>query len=140
VAYGRLVFSELSSGGIRLDNCDNCDNVIHIRRAQRARLAAEVHEQLPGLGDGERRQVLEDRLREQAAAEAEDFVWRREQAAVEQARRDAARAAARSGRSVNARPRRLPTLSGRRCRARTAARSRRPGCARRAATGARPRP
>jgi hypothetical protein len=32
---------------------------------------------LPGLAEGERRQVLEDRLREQADIEAEDFVWRR---------------------------------------------------------------
>jgi len=83
--------------GIRLDTggeCDNCGNVLHIRRARRARIAAEVDAKLPGLADGERRQVLEDRLRRQAAIEAEDFVWRREQAAVEQARRDAARAAA----------------------------------------------
>ncbi|MFD3621496.1 hypothetical protein ACFWWT_41115 [Streptomyces sp. NPDC058676] len=80
--------------GIRLDTggeCDNCGNVIHIRRARRARIAAEVDAQLPGLGAGERRQVLEGRLREQVAAEAENFVWRREQAL---ARRDAARAAA----------------------------------------------
>jgi len=37
--------------------------------------------------------VLEERLREQAALEAADFAWRREQAAAERARRDAARAA-----------------------------------------------
>ncbi|MFF9403825.1 hypothetical protein [Streptomyces sp. NPDC014744] len=49
---------------------------------------------MPGLSDGERRSVLEERLREQAASEAEDFVWRREQAREQQARRDAARAAA----------------------------------------------
>ncbi|WP_225637179.1 hypothetical protein [Streptomyces solaniscabiei] len=41
------------------------------------------------LGDGERRRVLEERLREQAVIEAEDRAWRRKQA-----RRDAACAAA----------------------------------------------
>ncbi|MCX5434767.1 hypothetical protein OHU11_42065 (plasmid) [Streptomyces sp. NBC_00257] len=83
--------------GIRLDTggeCENCANVIHIRRARRARIGAEIDRELPGLSDGERRGVLEDRLREQAAIEAEDFVWRREQARAEQARREAARAAA----------------------------------------------
>ncbi|WP_237276629.1 hypothetical protein [Streptomyces caniscabiei] len=83
--------------GIRLDtggDCDNCDNVIHIRRVRRARIAADIDRELPGLGTGERRQVLEGRLREYAAAEAEDFVVRRERARAEQARRDAARAAA----------------------------------------------
>ncbi|OEJ21837.1 hypothetical protein AR457_40855 [Streptomyces agglomeratus] len=83
--------------GIRLDTggeCENCHNVIHIRRARRARIAAEVDRELPGLSDGERHQVLEERLREQAAIEAEDFVWRREQARAERARRDADRAAA----------------------------------------------
>lgn len=83
--------------GIRLDTgaeCDSCDNVIHIRRAQRARTAAEIDAQLPGLRDGEHRQVLEDRLRKQADLEAEDLVWRRELAAAEQARRDTARATA----------------------------------------------
>ncbi|MFE4336813.1 hypothetical protein ACFRQM_48060 [Streptomyces sp. NPDC056831] len=83
--------------GIRLDTgsgCENCGNVIHLRRARRVKITAEIDRELPGLGDGERRQVLEDRLRKQAAIEAEDFVWRREQAAAEQARRDAARSAA----------------------------------------------
>ncbi|MCY0930893.1 hypothetical protein OTB20_32815 [Streptomyces sp. H27-H1] len=82
--------------GIRLDtggDCENCGNVIHVRRARRARLAAAVDQELPGLGDDERRRVLEERLREQAALEAENFVWRREQAAAEQVRREAARAA-----------------------------------------------
>jgi hypothetical protein len=82
--------------GIRLDtgaDCENCANVVHIRRASRARIASQVDRELPGLGEVERRQVLEERLREQAALEAEDFAWRREQAAAEQARRDAARAA-----------------------------------------------
>ncbi|MBB6439065.1 hypothetical protein [Streptomyces candidus] len=82
--------------GIRLDtggDCENCGNVLHVRRARRARLAAAVDRELPGLGDGERRRVLEERMREQAAIEAESFVWRREQARAEQARREAARAA-----------------------------------------------
>ncbi|MFI9772451.1 hypothetical protein ACIHJG_37215 [Streptomyces sp. NPDC052415] len=84
--------------GIRLDTggeCDNCGNVIHLRRARRARIGADIDRELPGLADGERRRVLEERLREHAAAEAEDFVWRREQAREQQARREAARAAAR---------------------------------------------
>ncbi|MFA0845492.1 hypothetical protein [Streptomyces rochei] len=83
--------------GIRLDTgaeCENCGNVVHIRRARRAKIAAEVDRELPGLSEGERRRVLEERLREQAVLEAEDFVRRREQARAEQARRDAARAAA----------------------------------------------
>ncbi|MEU2740099.1 hypothetical protein ABZ656_33285 [Streptomyces sp. NPDC007095] len=84
--------------GIRLDTggeCENCGNVLHIRRARRAKIAAEVDRELPGLSEGERRRVLEERLREQAAIEAEGLVRRREQARAEQARRDAARAAAR---------------------------------------------
>ncbi|GAA1924108.1 hypothetical protein [Streptantibioticus ferralitis] len=83
--------------GIQLDTggeCENCGNVIHLRRARRARIAAQVDRELPGLGGSEHRQVLEDRLREEAAREAEDFAWRREQAAAEQARRDTARAVA----------------------------------------------
>ncbi|MET9986194.1 hypothetical protein ABZ176_28755 [Streptomyces rochei] len=83
--------------GIRLDtgaDCEMCGNVIHVRRARRAKLAAQIDRELPGLGDSERRRVLEERLREQVAIEAEDLVWRREQARAEQARRDAARAAA----------------------------------------------
>ncbi|TVZ90479.1 hypothetical protein FB157_111137 [Streptomyces sp. BK340] len=84
--------------GIRLDtggDCANCGNVIHIRRARRVRIAADIDRELPGLGVAERRQVLEERLREHAAVEAEDFTWRREQARAEQVRRDEARAAAR---------------------------------------------
>ncbi|MFR0367585.1 hypothetical protein [Streptomyces sp. MCC20] len=84
--------------GIRLDtggDCDNCGNVIHIRRARRVQLAADIDRELPGLGVAERRRVLEDRLREYAVVEAEDFVRRREQALAERARREAARAAAR---------------------------------------------
>ncbi|MEN2424385.1 hypothetical protein AABB02_40590 (plasmid) [Streptomyces rimosus] len=72
--------------GVRLDTgaeCENCTNVIHFRRARRARrakTAAQIARELPGLSDGERREVLEDRLRQQAAVEAEDVVRRREQA------------------------------------------------------------
>ncbi|QKZ18625.1 hypothetical protein [Streptomyces chartreusis] len=83
--------------GVRLDtgeDCENCGNVIHTRRAWRARIGADIDRELPGLSDGDRRRVLEERLRERAAIEAEDLVWRREQARVQQARRDAARAAA----------------------------------------------
>ncbi|WP_019712019.1 hypothetical protein [Streptomyces xinghaiensis] len=83
---------------MRLDTggaCDTCGNVIHFRRARRAQAAAELAQELPGLGDRKRRQILESRLREQAAIEAEDSVRRREQARAEQARREAVRAAAR---------------------------------------------
>ncbi|MFC8350780.1 hypothetical protein [Streptomyces sp. NPDC057280] len=58
-------------------------------------MAAEIDRELPGIGEAERRKVLEERLREQAAVEAEDFMWRRELALAERARREAARAAAR---------------------------------------------
>ncbi|MFE0580211.1 hypothetical protein [Streptomyces sp. NPDC058874] len=83
--------------GIRLDtgeDCENCGNVLHLRRARRARIGADIDRELPGLSDGERRRVLEERLRDQAVLDAEDLAWRQEQARVEQARRDAARAAA----------------------------------------------
>ncbi|MFB7955847.1 hypothetical protein [Streptomyces sp. NPDC056045] len=83
--------------GTRMDTgtpCENCANVVHLRRARRARVAAEIRRAQPGLTDDEHLQALEDRLRELAVLDAEDFVWRREQAAAEQARRDAARAAA----------------------------------------------
>ncbi|WP_331720689.1 hypothetical protein OG543_30265 (plasmid) [Streptomyces sp. NBC_01178] len=83
--------------GVRLDtgeDCENCGNVIHLRRAWRARIGADIDRELPGLADGERRRVLEERLRERAAIEAEDLAWRQEQARAERARRDAARAAA----------------------------------------------
>ncbi|MER6917078.1 hypothetical protein ABT354_36020 [Streptomyces sp. NPDC000594] len=82
--------------GIRLDtraDCENCANVIHIRRSWRTWAAADVDREQPGLGDEARPQAVEARLREYAALEAEDFVWRREQAREQQARRDAARAA-----------------------------------------------
>ncbi|MFD3622451.1 hypothetical protein ACFWWT_46365 [Streptomyces sp. NPDC058676] len=52
--------------------------MLHIRRARRAEIAAQVDRELPGLADGERLRVLEERLGERAAIEAEDFVWRRE--------------------------------------------------------------
>ncbi|MET8724124.1 hypothetical protein [Streptomyces misionensis] len=84
--------------GIRLDtgaDCEMCGNVVHIRRARRAKIAAQIDRELPGLGDSERCRVLEERLREQVAIEAEDLVWRQEQARAAQARRDAVRAAAR---------------------------------------------
>ncbi|MFI2214938.1 hypothetical protein [Streptomyces sp. NPDC020141] len=83
--------------GIRLDtgqDCENCANVVHIRRGRRARIGADIDRELPGLADAERRRVLEERLREHTAAEAEDLVWRQEQARAERARRDAVRAAA----------------------------------------------
>ncbi|MFB7171641.1 hypothetical protein ACFCYM_12560 [Streptomyces sp. NPDC056254] len=83
--------------GVRLDtgqDCENCGNVLHLRRARRARIGADIDRELPGLSDGERRRLLEKRLREQAAIEAEDLAWRQEQAREQQARRDAARATA----------------------------------------------
>ncbi|MFJ7416357.1 hypothetical protein ACIQWZ_36990 [Streptomyces sp. NPDC098077] len=82
--------------GTRLDTggeCGNCGNVVHIRRARRARTATEIDRELPHLGDEERRRALEERLREQAAAEAEDLVRRQEQTRAEKARRAAVRAA-----------------------------------------------
>ncbi|MFD3641828.1 hypothetical protein [Streptomyces griseus] len=84
--------------GIRLDtstDCQNCGNVIHSRRAQRAQFAAQIDREFPSLADDKRRQLLENRMREQAAIEAADFVWRREQARAEKSRRDAGCAAAR---------------------------------------------
>ncbi|MFI8007968.1 hypothetical protein [Streptomyces sp. NPDC086010] len=82
--------------GTRLDTggeCENCGNVVHIRRARRAKAAAQIERELPHLGDDERRRVLEERLREQAAIEAEGQVRRREQARADKARREEARAA-----------------------------------------------
>ncbi|MFD6465677.1 hypothetical protein [Streptomyces goshikiensis] len=83
--------------GVRLgtgEDCENCGNVIHLRRAWRARIGAEIDRELPGLDDGERRRVLEERLRERIAIEAEDLAWRQVQASEERARRDAVSAAA----------------------------------------------
>lgn len=81
--------------GIRLDTggeCENCNNVLHIRRAQRARIAAEVDRELPGLGGRERRQVLEERLREHTQREAEQAGARYDQAVAEVEMRRAAAA------------------------------------------------
>ncbi|WEH43991.1 hypothetical protein [Streptomyces sp. AM 2-1-1] len=83
--------------GTRLDtgtDCENCANVLHVRRAARIRVAAEVGQELPGLDDAARRQVVEERLQSQTAADAKRFVWRREEARVREAEREAARAAA----------------------------------------------
>ncbi|MFF6888681.1 hypothetical protein ACFY9F_36525 [Streptomyces sp. NPDC012421] len=80
--------------GARLDtgaDCDNCANILHNRRAWRARIAATVAEERPGADEYERRQVVEARMREYAAAEATDYVYRREQALAEQARLATAR-------------------------------------------------
>ncbi|MGW4840032.1 hypothetical protein [Streptomyces globisporus] len=83
--------------GIRLDteeSCESCANVLHIRRARRAQMRADIDRELPGLADGERRRILEERLRERVATEAENLARGQEQARVERARRAAARAAA----------------------------------------------
>ncbi|MGW3521433.1 hypothetical protein [Streptomyces hydrogenans] len=83
--------------GARLDTgagCDNCANVLHSRRAWRARITSTVAEEMPGLDEYERRRVVEARMREYAAVEAADYVYRREQAQAEQVRRAAARAEA----------------------------------------------
>ncbi|GAA2264504.1 hypothetical protein GCM10010232_65780 [Streptomyces amakusaensis] len=82
--------------GIRLDtsgDCANCGNVIHLRRSWRTRAAADVDREQPGLGEDARPRAVETRLREIAALDAEDYVWRREQAREQQTRRDAVRAA-----------------------------------------------
>ncbi|MCA1222180.1 hypothetical protein [Streptomyces sp. 8L] len=83
--------------GVLLDtgeDCENCGNVLHLRRAWRARIGADIDREQPGLADDERRRVLEERLREHTAVEAEDLAWRQEQARAERSRREAARAAA----------------------------------------------
>ncbi|MFJ9434905.1 hypothetical protein ACIRQY_35435, partial [Streptomyces sp. NPDC101490] len=127
--------------GVCLDtgeDCENCGNVVHLRCARRARIGADIDRELPGLADGELRRVLEERLREHTALEAEDLAWRREQAGKQQAARMRPVRKRRSRRSASARPRQ--TRSGWRWPARTAAGSGRPGCARRATTSGRPRP
>lgn len=81
--------------GLRLDTggeCENCNNVLHLRRAQRAKIAAEVDRDLPGLGGRERRQVLEERLREHTQREAEQAGARHDQAVAEVEMRRAAAA------------------------------------------------
>lgn len=83
--------------GIRLDTgdgCESCANVLHVRRARRARIRADIDRGLPGLAVDERRRVLEERLRERVAAEAETLARSQEQARTERTRRKAARAAA----------------------------------------------
>ena len=90
--------------GIRLDtggDCDTCGNVIHIRRARRVRTAADIDRELPGIGAAERRQVLEERLREHTAAEAERTRLRHARAVAEVEGRRAA-AAQRRERAVAA--------------------------------------
>ncbi|OKJ48145.1 hypothetical protein AMK27_38825 [Streptomyces sp. CB02009] len=83
--------------GTRLDtgaDCDNCANVLHVRRAWRVRIATEVDEQLPGLGQDERYREIEARMRRHAKAEAVGFVARREEARERKVRRAAFRAEA----------------------------------------------
>ncbi|MFB8020755.1 hypothetical protein ACFC36_19545 [Streptomyces rubiginosohelvolus] len=83
--------------GIRLDtgdSCESCANVLHIHRARRAQMRADIDRELPGLADGERRRILEKRLRERVATQAENLARDQEQTRVERARRDAARAEA----------------------------------------------
>ncbi|MGW2841858.1 hypothetical protein ACWCWD_29235 [Streptomyces sp. NPDC001493] len=84
--------------GTRLDTgaaCESCANVLHVRRAARIQVTAGVDQELPGLDDAARRQVVEERLRTRTAVDAEHFVRRREAARVREAEREAARAAAR---------------------------------------------
>ncbi|QDN64282.1 hypothetical protein [Streptomyces sp. S1D4-14] len=79
--------------GIRLDTgseCENCHNVIHIRRARRAMAAAEVDRELPGLGSGERRRALDERLREHTARDEEQARIRQVREVAEVAARRAA--------------------------------------------------
>ncbi|MET7344614.1 hypothetical protein [Streptomyces sp. NPDC005547] len=83
--------------GVRMDtgqDCENCGNLIHLRRGHRARIGADIDRELPGLPADERRRVLDERLREHAAAEAENLARRLEEAREQQARRAEARAAA----------------------------------------------
>ncbi|MEU3136409.1 hypothetical protein ABZ691_26980 [Streptomyces sp. NPDC006854] len=83
--------------GIRLDtgdSCESCANVLHIHRARRAWMRADIDRELPGLAAGERRRILEERLRERVATEAENLARGQEQARAERARREAARAGA----------------------------------------------
>ncbi|MET9497415.1 hypothetical protein [Streptomyces sp. NPDC006552] len=82
--------------GMRLDtrgDCENCGNVIDLRRARHRSVAAQVDRQLPHLTPGERQQVLEERLREQAATHAQALERRRERITVERQQAAAAHAA-----------------------------------------------
>ncbi|GAA2255054.1 hypothetical protein [Streptomyces indiaensis] len=95
--------------GIRLDTggeCENCNNVLHLRRAQRAKIAAEVDRELPGLGGCERRQVLEERLREHTQREAEQAGARHDQVVAEVEMRWAAAARRRAAEEAAALERR----------------------------------
>ncbi|WP_329583224.1 hypothetical protein [Streptomyces sp. NBC_01361] len=71
--------------GLLLDVADWRPEQIDGGVALSLEIATEVDRQLPGLTDGERRQAFEERLREQAAIEAENFVCRREQARADRA-------------------------------------------------------
>ncbi|WP_417801421.1 hypothetical protein [Streptomyces amakusaensis] len=78
--------------GGRLDTeagCQNCGNVIHLRRGWRTRAAADVDQEQPRLDNTVRSRAVEARLHEIAMLDAEDYMWCREQAREEQARRDA---------------------------------------------------
>ncbi|MEW2634522.1 hypothetical protein AB0903_23510 [Streptomyces sp. NPDC048389] len=129
--------------GVRLDtgaDCDHCANVLHVRREWRVRIAAEVDQELPGLETDARYREIAARMRRHAEVEAADLVARQAWAREREARRAAARAQAEAQTPLSGsgrRPRRRP---GRSWRARTAAGRGRPGCARRATNGGRPRP
>lgn len=101
--------------GIRLDTggeCENCNNVLHIRRARRAKIAAHVDRELPGLTDGERRRVLEERLREHTVLEAERSRHRHACAVVEVEGRRAAASRRREREEEAERTRRSAPCSG----------------------------
>ncbi|WP_331736955.1 hypothetical protein OG426_55730 (plasmid) [Streptomyces canus] len=100
--------SRLDTGG----ECENCNNVIHIRRARRAKVAAQIDRELPGLADGERRRVLEERLREHTALEAERTRRRHAHAVVEVEGRRAAAARRREREEEAERARRAAPCSG----------------------------
>ncbi|MGP3777099.1 hypothetical protein ACTWJ8_40325 (plasmid) [Streptomyces sp. SDT5-1] len=89
---------ERCDDGIRLDTgapCEGCSNVIHLKRARRRTAAARIDRDRPGLPAAERRQVLEEQLRETVAAEADEAVRQHERAAFVRAQRAEAREAAR---------------------------------------------
>ncbi|WP_394426904.1 hypothetical protein [Streptomyces sp. SGAir0957] len=72
--------------GMRLDtrsDCETCGNVIDLRRARRLSVAAQIDRQLPHLTPGERRGILEERLREQTVTHAQALERRRDQLAAE---------------------------------------------------------
>ncbi|MDL5205298.1 hypothetical protein [Streptomyces sp. ALI-76-A] len=101
--------------GIRLDTggeCENCNNVLHIRLARRAKIAAQVDRELPGLANGERRRVLEERLREHTVLEAERTRRRHARAVVEVEGRRAAAERRRAWEEKVERARRSAPCSG----------------------------